>query len=292
LGIAHKQKMKSNLRFFKCCAILILGVNLCSCGKPSKKLSQEELIKDIVKFSRDNKLEATVKLSGKTLYIYIPVEQIFTPSEKPKTNILNYDVDTSQGIYQDYNFDFKYLINKLNNPEKKLQPYDLDKKFSKIRQKISYYIGYKLMNANTEILFFVEIYADVKTGLILATTTYLNDIKKFFCGVLPLEEYSKRITQDILESSKIIGDKSGAYIQYRDIEMGEFLSKLISQRIRYHFQGDYKISKPAKEIVQDIVQETLNSYKFKDYLLVQIKDLSTENLTTLTKNEVERNTKP
>jgi len=290
--MAQTQKMKNNHPFFKCFAIIILAVIFSSCGKPSKKLSQEELLEDITKFFRENKIEASVKLTGKTLYIYVPVEQIFTPSQKPKTNILNYNVDTSQGIYQDDNFDFEFLIGKLNKPEEKLQPYDLDEKFSKIRQKISYYIGYKLMNAKTEILFFVEIYADVKSGVVLATTSYLNDIKKFFCGVLPLEEYSKRITQDIVESSKLVGDKAGAYIQYRDITMGEFLSKLIAQRIRYYFQGDYKISKPVKIAVQDIIRETLNSYKFEDYLLVQIKDLSTDDLITLTKNEVGKRIKP
>ena len=285
-------KMKSSLRFFKPLSIIILAITLSSCSKPSKKLTQEELIADMTEFLHESKIDSTVKLSGKTLYIYTPVERIFISSEKPKTNILNFNVDTSEGIYVDENFDFQFLINKLNKPEEKLQSYDLDKKFSKIRQKISYYTGYKLMNSETEILFFVEIYADIESGIVLATTSYLNDIKKFFCGFLPLEEYSKRITQDVIESKKIIGDKNGDYIQYHDITLGEFLSKLIAQRIRYHFQGDYKISKPINEVVKNIVWQTLNSYKFNDYLLEQIKDLSTDNLITLTKRDVEKKINP
>lgn len=106
--------------------VITLALCLTSCGKPSKKLNQAELVEEINKFYRNNQINATVKFSGSTLYIYVPLENLFVIKDKPKINTVNFNVEKVDGVYKNADFDFNYLINKLSKPEKKSQPYDLD----------------------------------------------------------------------------------------------------------------------------------------------------------------------
>jgi hypothetical protein len=271
--------------------VITLALCLTSCGKPSKKLNQAELVEEINKFYRNNQINATVKFSGSTLYIYVPLENLFVIKDKPKINTVNFNVEKVDGVYKNADFDFNYLINKLSKPEKKSQPYDLDEKASKIMQRAAYTVAYKLMNTDANISFIVEAYADINLGIILTSIRYLPDIKKFFCGVLPFEEYNKRVFQDVIESKSVIQDKSGESINYQDITLGDFLSKQIAQRIRLLFSQNYKINRPIKKEIELIIRETLNSYKFKDYLLVQIKDVAEDGVTLLSRTEIEKKIK-
>ncbi len=268
------KRIKILAKRFVCLAIIL---SLISCGKIHNKYSKNEIIKQIdIAFKKYN-VDAKVRLVGKTLYVYVPLESLIITPKKPKSNFVKYFAETVDGVYKNREFNFNYYIKELPERHKEFQKIELDKTAFKTMQKVSYLLANKLVLANADIDFLVEIYADTKIGFWISYTNFINDLKKGYCelysGVHFSMESSKRVVQDFNQSADIIADKNGASITYRDLSMGEFIAKQIAQRIRQQFQKDVPLRKTTQEVIKGIIKDTLRAYKFNDFSSIQIKDL-------------------
>ena len=122
--------------------------------------------------------------------------------------------------------------------------------------------------------FFVITITDIKKGIETQGIFYLEDFKRYMTGDLPYEEYGKRFLADSKGGQSLIGDETGSHLKYRDIGMGEFLTKQIINRINFKFQrSDFPPPDDYDKSIVDIVADTLRYYDFKDYSTVQLVNL-------------------
>jgi len=152
--------------------------------------------------------------------------------------------------------------------------------------------------------FFVLVLSDINIGLDYSLTVNILDIKKSASGGIPWNEANKRYVLGFEQAISAIGDTTGKHLKTYDIELPEFLSRQIVQRVRMLFQEEpvknyfslkdasagfrnniftleYSMVKKAEplqklNISEDILYSIVycfKSYDFKDFLRVEIKDL-------------------
>ena len=123
--------------------------------------------------------------------------------------------------------------------------------------------------------FFVLVIADVVRGIEKRDIFFLQDYKRSYTGELPGEEFWKRFVADYAGNVKIIGDRDGRYIDYKDITLPEFLTKQILQRIRIKYQqSSFPPSADSRQEILSIVSDTLYAYQFTDYKKIDLHNLA------------------
>jgi hypothetical protein len=126
--------------------------------------------------------------------------------------------------------------------------------------------------------FFCIVSGDIKNGFAIKEIFYYLDIKKVSYEYISWTEYQHRTIEDIEISLKIIGDREGNFINYKNITLEEFLAGQIQHRIKLKFQKA-EVSKNAdidKEIIK-IAVTTLKAYDFKDFSNIELNNLATNN---------------
>ncbi len=230
------------------------------------------------------------RLVGQTLWIYLPVEDLFTKSDKPQKYSEKFSVDYSQGEFKEGLLKMEYLVRPI--PEKeKTQSYKYDKAVLekvnnvwKVLRRVIFSTDHRKEDSPR---FFCMITADIKNGIEIQELFYYLDLKKVSYGLISWSEYQHRSIQDTLVSAYIVGDKEGLHIKYRDITMDEFLAKQIAHRIKLKFQKP-EVEKNAdvdKEIYK-IIAHTLKIYNFRDFAAVELNNLLTRDKAVLTKADV------
>ncbi len=257
------------------------------CYRPVKRYNTQKLINEITSSLAEQKINVTLKLVNKTLYVYMPVERLFVETDNPKSNFVNFAVDYVNGHYENKVFYYNFYIKSLTEKKKNTQKLRFDEKTRKLAQKVQHTVMNKYMNADTDIEFMVECYADITQGYLFNYITYYKDLRKYYCGALPYEEYSKRIVQDYIESTILVNNKDASGLEFEGITKEVFLSKQIAQRINVYFTREIPPATPVEDIVTNIIKHTLKYYQFEDYLLVQLEDMYKEKMNVLSKSEVE-----
>jgi hypothetical protein len=152
--------------------------------------------------------------------------------------------------------------------------------------------------------FFVLVLSDVNLGIDYSLTASILDIKKSAAGGIPWNEANKRYVIGFEEAANAKGDYRGEHLKVYDLKMPEFISRQIVQRIRMFFQEEplkkyfslkdinagfrnsyfkleYSIVQKAEpkekldisgEIFR-IIAYCLNTYEFKDFSRVEVRDL-------------------
>jgi len=245
-------------------------------------------IQDICK--KEYKVTVKAKLAGETLWIYLPVEDMFTKADKPEKYSEKFSVDYSQGEFKEGVLKMEYLIRSIPEKEKS-QDYKYDKAVLekvnnvwKVLRRVIFSTDHRKMGSPR---FFCMITADIKNGFQIQELFYSLDLKKVSYEFISWTEYQHRSIQETMVSPYIVGDKEGLHINYKDITMKEFLSKQIAHRIKLKFQKP-EVEKNAdidKEIYKIIVH-TLNIYNFKDFSAVELNNLLTRDKAVLSKADV------
>lgn len=122
--------------------------------------------------------------------------------------------------------------------------------------------------------FFVVVIADIKTGIETKTVFYFQDLKRYFTGALPADEYMKRRIFEVKGDAVIIGDTAGNHLEQKEISWPEFLTKQMIARINFKYQ--YSDLKPNANIENDICQvihQAVAAYDFKDFTSVKLHNL-------------------
>lgn len=249
----------------------------------------ESAVREICK--KEYRLDVTVKLAGSTLWVYLPVENIFTKSEKPEKTREIFKIVENKIGFQDNYLKNEYAIKKIP-PTEELDDSQINKEVSEklmdVWKAVRRVVFSMKPQESNEIKFFRIVVADIKNGYEIITTTYYLDLKKVSYGLISSEEFQHRITQDTAMDPAIVGDKAGHHLKCFEITMQDFLAGQIKHRIALKFQrpelktNDVDID---REILK-IIAYTLNIYDFKDFGGVEINNLMTYKKVILNKAAV------
>ena len=269
---------------------LLLFLAGCSSSISPTYLTEDisSAIQDICK--SEYGLEVRVKLVGGTLWIFLPVEDMFTKSESLEKYAERFNVDYTQGEFKEGLLKMDYLIRSVPETTKP-SGYKYDKpvleKINNVWKVLRRVIFSTDHSKASSPQFFCLVTADIKNGFQIQDLFYSLDLKKVSYEFISWNEYQHRSIQETRVSPYIVGDKEGLHINYRDITMEEFLSKQIAHRIKLKFQRP-EVEKNAdidKEIYKIIVH-TFKIYNFKDFAAVELNNLLTRDKAVLSKADI------
>jgi len=288
-----KNSAKTVLKLFYI-AVLIAG-----CSSPAAptytKESVENSIQDTAK--KEHNLDCRVRISGGTLWVYVPVKDIFSPLEKPEKSLerfaLDYNkVEYNEGGAKDGTLSLGYLVRPIEEKKAPGFPYQYNKavwdgigNINRIALRILHDSGY---SRNEKIKFYCLVTADIKNGFEIKQIMYYPDFKKLYYFLIDSHEYQHRTIQDYnVQPQEIIGDKEGRHLLWEDISMRDFILKQIEQRVRLKFLKPEveRTSNIDKEITKAAIH-TIKTYGFKDFTRLELDNLSNNKKIVLTKEEV------
>jgi hypothetical protein len=262
---------------------------LCGCISPIPptylKENIDEAIQNICK--KEYNLGTKAKLTGQTLWVYIPLEDIFVKSDKPEKYIEKFEIKANNVGFQHNALRLEYLINTVPEKEQyqnfkynKAALENMQNAWKALRRVL--FSMERLKKGQPEFIYVVT--ADIKNGLEIRELFYLEDLKKVSYEFISVGEYQHRTIQEVQERPEAKGDKEGLYLNYRDIPIEEFIVGQIRHRIKLKFQKP-EVDKSAdidKEIIK-LVAHTLKTYGFRDFSEVELNNLFTRNKTILNK---------
>jgi len=265
---------------------LILFLSACTSSTTPSFVKEDisKAVKDICK--KEYQLDIITNLTGRTFWVYMPLENIVTKSPQPEKYIERFLVEEKRNRFDEKVLRINYLIKPVPETEKQ-QEMSLDKSVNtkifnilQVIRRVLFSIDNRQTKNNP--VFFCIITADTANGFELRQIFHLLDLKKISYGFISQTEYQHRIVQETEVSGQIIGDKEGRHLTYSDVTLEDFLAGQIQGRIRMKFQKPEveKNTDIDREIVK-IVSLTLNTYAFKDLALVEMSNLDSGAKTIL-----------
>ena len=294
--------------------ILLISASCNQLSSPPSVTSRPEAVTKFQKIIKEEfKYSAIVRDIGNTVWIYVPQEdnilEIQSTSSLPlpfKKMTIHFLKVTLQGKI--YNIDYAIVMEKKyggSGPDfTTAYPENFQRKQQNILTSVarSYldmeevpgdveYMGAKKQATHENLVdayvktsrppqFFVIVFADIIRGIKMVNTTHFRDLKNSMTGALPSEEFQKRYLSEVKGDTSLIGDKTGEYLQYRDIPLAEFLAKQIEYRINFKYQQSS--SPPGEDTVKEILRiagDTFRAYDFQDFELIKLHDLETDKLS-------------
>lgn len=124
--------------------------------------------------------------------------------------------------------------------------------------------------------FFIVVIADVKNGIELKSTLYIEDLKRSMTDQNFAEEYARRVvTEPPTGDTKIIGDLTGDHLNIQEMTWPKFLAKQIKSRMRFKYQqSSFPPSDDAEKEIMKIISETVGAYDFTDFRSIKLHDLN------------------
>jgi hypothetical protein len=252
---------------------------------------KEEIDKTIQHICKEEyKLDVKAKLVGETVWIYVPVDDLFVKSDKPEKYIEKFAIEQIKNEFNAETLKFDYAIKPIPEQEK-YQEFKFNKAVAeKINNvwKVLRRVIFSLERQKTEEpKFFCLITADIKNGFEIKELFYYLDLKKVSYNFISPGEYQHRSIQDSNVSEAIIGDKEGLHVEYKNITLEDFIAAQIQHRIKLKFQKP-EVNEKAdidKEIMKVVVY-TIKTYQFRDFNTVELNNLLTSNKITLNQGAV------
>lgn len=298
----------------------------CSKAGPSHGVTMSAAHEKFLKTCHEEfKYDAKTKIVGKTMWIYVPIENRivdikatdkgpFTSkeaTEKLTVRYLNaiftedainieYDIamgknyGRSMGYSSSYTEDYSKVQNNILLALKD-SFFDVgeipgDIEFSDTKKQASHE---KLVSSYIETdeppEFFVVTISNITKGIEIEIMLNFDDYKKAMSPnpVIPHEEYSKRYITEIRGGKSILDDREGKHIDYRDITIREFLAKQLMNRINFKYgRSDFP---PGHDTVEEILKITatlVKLYHFDNFLSVNLKDLIADEIKNVTRAEL------
>jgi hypothetical protein len=273
------------------CGLLWLCLLLGCAVPPESTYSTDNLSQSLERILREEyHIPIVSKLSGQTLWIYLPIEdEIFIESDKPREYVKLFEIKSAEGNLQggilSVDYDVREIPESRERQDKKFNP-EVSDKINKVLRAIRRVL-FSLKRGEDDPKFFVIAASDIKNGIDIIYTTYIDDLRKAFYGIISWTEYQHRNVEDIKFSPGAIGDKEGRHIEFRDINFMEFVVRQIQQRVYSKFnRPQVKKGVDIDKEVLKTVRKMLEIYKVEDFLLVSLKNLYTGNKVTLSKAAV------
>ncbi len=265
--------------------LLLCHISGCSYSTAPTYLKEDipQAIQDISK--KEYAIDLRVKLVNQTIWIYLPVENIFEKADKPEKYFEKFVIDHNGSEFKEGMLKIDYSISAIADSEKN-QEFKYNKAVSEkmnnvlnVTRRVLFSMD-RLKSQEPEFICFIV--ADIKDGVELRELFYYLDLKKVSYNYISLDEYQHRTIQDINFLPEIIGDTAGAYVNYTDITLEDFISRQIQHRIKLKFQKP-EVDKNAdidKEIIK-ITAFTLKTYGIKNFNEVKLNNLATNKTVSL-----------
>ncbi len=274
---------------------LVLFFSACNSSVTPSFLKEDiaQTVKNICK--KEYKLDIVTTLSGNTLWVYLPLENIISKPDKPEKYLERFLLEDKKNSLDEKILKVNYLVQPTTEKEK-LQEMALDKSVNEkifsilqVIRRVCFSVG----NSNKDApVFFCIVTADIKNGFELRQNFYFLDLKKFTYSFISQSEYQHRIVQDTPVSAEIIGDRTGNHLKYRDITLEEFIADQIRTRIKLKFQKpEVETNIDIDKEILKIVAHTLDAYQFKDFTILEMSNLATGKVIILNQTAILANSK-
>jgi hypothetical protein len=270
-----KNSVKAALKLLPC----ILFLSACNSSVAPSFLKEDitQAVQNICK--KEYHLDIYPKLSGNTLWVYMPLEDIISRPEKPEKYVERFLLEDKKNYLDEKILKVNYLVRPTTEKEKQQEMIlnkSVNEKIFNILQVIRRVLFSMDVSKKDTPLFFCIVTADIKNGFEIRQIFYFPDLKKLTYSFISQTEYQHRIIQDTAISAEIIGDKTGSHLNYREITLEEFITDQIRSRIKLKFQkpevgADADID---KEVLK-IITYTLDAYRFKDFTFLELTNLDT-----------------
>jgi len=285
-----KRSLKSSASIVLSLSVIFTSICGCTFSTEHTYLAEDipYAIKDICKEEYD--VDIQTRLAGNTLWVFMPLEDLFTEAKNPKNSIERFQVKENQVSFNDWIIESTFLIEPVPEKEKRQQieySEDASEKMNavwKVLRRVAFSTEAFTDEGPT---FFCMVSADIKNGFLIKDLFYYEDLKKLSHTFISPTEFQHRNVQEIEASPEIIADISGSSINYQTTDFNNFISLQIKQRIRLKFE------KPEVEATADIDSEiikviayTLKTYKVKDFSYVELNNLRTQNRIILNRSAV------
>ena len=272
-------------------SFLLLSLPGCSFQPNHDPYTLTNLSDYLVKIARDDyKVTLVSKLVGQTLWVYLPLEEsLFIDADKPQEYSQRYEIKNLEAGLNYETLSLDYAVSEVpetkESQNKKFNPEVADK-INKTLRTIRRVL-FNLKPQKYEPRFFVLAATDIKTGIELVDTTYIDDIRKVSYDMISWIEYQHRTLENVNVSFTAIGDKKGRHLRMRDIDFQDFLLEQIKQRIQVKFnRNETEKGADIDEEVLKTVKYVLEIYKFKDFLVLELKNSLTRKKVTLSRSAV------
>ncbi|MFH1442243.1 MAG: hypothetical protein ABIH18_09445 [Candidatus Omnitrophota bacterium] len=291
------KNLAKRVLFLKTILIVIFIFCGCSLNEARPKYILEntpEAIQEIVK--TEYHFDINASLFEDTLWIYIPVEDILIPPEKPKKYTEKFifgDKETTAKL-KNYRLLINYLAKPNPDPQEKQQEFEFNKK---VIEKISNTwmvirrVLFSIDRENSkEPDFICMVITDIKNGIEVRELSYYPDLKKVSYGYISPGEYQHRIVQEYEPIMEAIGDNEGLYLKYYTLTLKEFIPKQIRHRIELKFKTpEVGETVDIDEEVKKTTTLTLKIYNFNDFDEAEMYNLVTGKKSLYNKTVFETN---
>jgi hypothetical protein len=236
---------------------------------------------------KEYKIFVKATFVGKTLWVYIPVEGLTAPAEKPERYAEKFQIDENSADIDQATLSLTYAIKGIPE-EEKLQTVTTDKdaveKINNVWRVLRRVIFSMSAQEKEKIQFFCMVIADIQKGALVQETFYTQDIIKYSYGLMAMEEFQHRSLHDSIIAPEVIGDKEGKMVVYRDIKFEEFITDQIKQRIRFKFQKpEVEQNVDIDKEVQKVAAYVLEAYGVKNISSIEFANLQSGRKNTLSK---------
>jgi len=270
---------------------------LCGCSSSTEPTFYRENIaqgiQDVCK--KEYNLGIKAKLFGKTLWVYVPLENIFTKKEKPEKFPQRFEIKEASCDLKDETLMLGYSI--VPVPEKELaQDYGYDKKalekINNVWKALRRVLFSMEREHESEPEFCVIVIADIKNGLVTSETFYYPDLKKVSYGFISWDEYQHRTLTESYLMPEAIDNLEGSFLNYKEITLREFITGQIAQRIKLKFQRpEVEKSADIDKEVRKVAEHTLRTYNFRDFSALEMYNLMSNNKVMLRRAQIFRGAK-
>ncbi|HNW39073.1 MAG TPA: hypothetical protein PL125_00730 [Candidatus Omnitrophota bacterium] len=274
---------------------LILFLSACNSSVSPSFLKENitQAVTDICK--KEYQIDTVTTLTGHTLWVYMPLENIITKPEKPEKYLERFLLEDQKNYLDEKVLKVNYSVRPVEEKEKSQEMAlnkSVNEKIFSILQVIRRVL-FSMDHTQKDIpKFFCIVTADIRNGFELKQIFYLPDLKKLSYNFISQTEYQHRILQDTAISAGIIGDRAGSHLNYRDITLEEFLSDQIQTRIKLKFQKpEVEANVDIDKEVLKIVTYTLSAYQFKDFSLLELTNLANGKKIILNQTAILANSK-
>jgi hypothetical protein len=279
-----KQYLKNSIKLVL--SLVVILSSFCGCTTSTAptytKSSVEQSLKKILK--DEYKLDIVPKLVGQTLWIYIPLEQMFEKAQKPEKYSEKFQILENDGGVRSNRLQLDYLV-KAVPEKKKTQEYRISKdaveKINNVWMALRRVIFSLDRKSRREVKFYCLVASDIKNGFEITELLYYEDLIKVSYRFISVTEYQHRVAYSTSVSFKMIGDKQGKHVNFRDITWNDFLVAQIKHRINLKFQKpEVEQSADVDKEISKIIADTLMIYGRRGIDTVELNNLYTNKKIT------------
>lgn len=245
---------------------------------------KKDIDKTVEKILRQEyQMQATSRLVGSTLWIYIPVKDLFekTKGNDPDDKIKErFELLENESILREGLLRVSYLVKPVVPEREKDQGYKINKKaLEKINNawEVLRRVAFSMdRRERDQIQFYILMGADTVNGLEIRETIYYKDLIKVMYRVISPGEYHHRVVVDSGLRSEVIGDTEGKSVNFIDVKFKDFLCKQIEHRVGLKFQKpEVEQTADTDKEIKKAVLETLRAYEFNDFSAAEMTNLLT-----------------